>query len=90
MPGQEVLGKRLGALELRSRGGRAEAGQAELVEPVHEPRDERRFGADDGQRLQVVAVTPVAGMPTITIAPIVPTSPDALASADGAPVATNT
>jgi hypothetical protein len=47
MPGQEILGKRLGPLELRRGCARAETGQALFDEPVHDPGDERCFGPDN-------------------------------------------
>ena len=49
VPCQEVLGKRLGAFELRGCRRRTEAGQAQFIEPVDHARDQRRLGSDDGQ-----------------------------------------
>ena len=44
-----LLGEGLGALELRRGGGWAEGKMPARVERVHEPGDERRLGADDGE-----------------------------------------
>ena len=44
---KEVLGESLGALELRSGGTRAEAGQVFIEEAIDDAGDERRLGPDD-------------------------------------------
>jgi hypothetical protein len=46
----EVLGKGLGALQLRGRLGGAEDAQAAGAEHVHHAGGQRRLGADHGQR----------------------------------------
>ena len=51
MPGveHELLGERLGGLDLGGGAGRSEDGQAGGAEAVDDAGRERRFGADDGE-----------------------------------------
>ena len=49
MPGQKILGKGLGALELGSRCRRAKAGKPAGLEIIDDTVYQGRFGPDDGQ-----------------------------------------